>query len=85
MFQEYIEGDANRLIEVNGQENHDLGKKENVYQANGFKNRKEYLSDLADQYGVPEYVVFSIAEMLSESEDFEGLIVELEEHALMFV
>ena len=85
MFQEFIECDANRLTVVKGQKNHDLGKKENVYQANGFKNRKEYLSNLADQYGVPEYVVFSIAEMLGEIEDFDGLIVELEDHGSMFV
>jgi len=85
MFQEFIQGDTIRPKIEKSQENHDHCKEENMYQANGFKNREEYLSDLADQYGVPAYVVFSIAEMLGEIEDFDGLIVELEDHSSMFV
>jgi hypothetical protein len=51
----------------------------NVYQRNGFKNRKEYLQDLADEFGLPEDLVFMSADMLGESEDFDGLINILED------
>ena len=55
-----------------------------VYQENGFSNRDEHLSDLADQYGVPKHVVYSISEMLGENEDFDGLISTLEDYSLIF-
>lgn len=51
----------------------------NVYQRNGFKNRKEYLQDLADEFGLSEDLVFMSADMLGESEDFDGLINILED------
>ncbi len=51
----------------------------NVYQRNGFKNRKEYLQDLADEFGLSEDLVFMAADMLGESEDFDGLINTLED------
>lgn len=50
-----------------------------VYQRNGFKNRKEYLQDLADEFGLSEDLVFMAADMLGESEDFDGLINTLED------
>ena len=83
MFQEF-NGDATRQIVKTGQDNHDCGKEENVYQANGYKNRDEYLSELAEIYGVSEYVVYSIAELLGESEDFDGLVCALEDNSSMF-
>lgn len=46
----------------------------NVYQENGFKDRKEYLQSVADDFGVPYETVFDIADILGESEDFDGLI-----------
>jgi len=55
-----------------------------VYQENGFSNRDEYLSDLADNYGVSMCVVLSIAEILGENEDFDGLISTLEDYSLIF-
>jgi len=54
---------------------------ENVYQKNGFKDRTDYLRDLAEQYGVDSQTVFSLADMLGESEDFDGLVSELEDLA----
>lgn len=48
-----------------------------IYQDNGFKNRKEYLESLALDYD-PEYV-FTVAEILGEEEDFDGLLEILEE------
>lgn len=50
-----------------------------IYKRNGFKNRKEYLQDLADEFGLPEDLVFMSADMLGESEDFDGLINILED------
>lgn len=52
-----------------------------IYEEAGFKDRKDYLTDLADQFGVDEYVVFSLADMMGESEDFDGLVSELEDRS----
>ena len=46
----------------------------NIYIENGYKNRKEYLVSLADEYGV-----FALASILGAVEDFDGLINSLEE------
>ena len=51
----------------------------NVYQQNGFENRREYLIDLADNYCVDQGVVMSLAGMLGPSEDFDGLVSALED------
>jgi hypothetical protein len=56
----------------------------NVYQENGYKDRKDYLECMADDYGVPVEVVISMADVLGESEDFDGLIVALEDAEGMF-
>lgn len=42
-------------------------------------NRTEYLKALADDYGMDVSIVFSLADMLGPSEDFDGLICELED------
>lgn len=52
---------------------------EDVYKRNGYKNRDDYLKDLAANYGVDEETVYSLAEVLGETEDFDGLVVELED------
>lgn len=48
----------------------------NAYQENGFNNRKEYLADLAEEYGEK---VYYLAELLGPSEDFDGLVSMLED------
>jgi len=53
----------------------------NVYQENGYENRKEYLSSLADDFGISPKVVFSLALMLGEEEDFDGLVTSLEDYS----
>ena len=53
----------------------------NVYQENGYKNRKEYLQCLSEDYGVPLETVLVIADMLGISEDFDGLVSALEDYA----
>jgi hypothetical protein len=51
----------------------------NIYQQQGFRNRYDYLLDLADSYGIDSYVVFELADMLGDGEDFDGLVTELED------
>jgi hypothetical protein len=50
-----------------------------IYQENGFENRKEYLEDLADTYGIDVQTVFTLASILGSSEDFDGLVTALED------
>ena len=54
-----------------------------VYQENGFGSRDEYLSNLAEDYGISKMEVFYIAEILGENEDFDGLISTLEDYCMM--
>lgn len=51
----------------------------NVYKRHGYANREEYLHSLADEYGVSDDVVWSLAEVLGPSEDFDGLVSLLED------
>ena len=50
-----------------------------IYQQYGYKNRTDYLKELANQYGVDIAMVYALADMLGEGEDFDGLINALEE------
>jgi hypothetical protein len=47
-----------------------------IYQNNGFANREEYLDSLREEYGGLVDVLTSI---LPPSEDFDGLVTELED------
>jgi hypothetical protein len=49
---------------------------DNVYIQNGFANRNEYLNSLREDYGGLVDVLIGI---LPASEDFDGLITELED------
>lgn len=51
----------------------------NIYKENGFKNRNDYLDFLAEDYGVNPYKVHVLAELLGESEDFDGLITSIQD------
>jgi len=53
---------------------------ENVYQQNGYENRAEYLNSLADEMGVDLEVVRVAADMLGETEDFDGLVTTLQDY-----
>ena len=55
---------------------------ENVYQENGFANREEYLDELREEYGAE--LVDALTSVLPASEDFDGLITELEDNAGYF-
>lgn len=54
-------------------------KEENIYQENGYKNRKDYLKCLSEDYGVDLHAVYALADILSQEEDFDGLISQLED------
>jgi hypothetical protein len=58
--------------------------KDSVYLQNGFKNRHDYLQCMSEDYGVPLDVVYSLADVLGKSEDFDGLISALEDAEEMF-
>ena len=45
----------------------------NIYQENGYADRDDYLTCLSEDYGVSIEDVFSLAEMLGENEDCDGL------------
>ena len=49
------------------------------YQIHGYDSRTDYLLSLADEYDVPSYVVFALADVLGPNEDFDGLIISLED------
>ena len=51
----------------------------NVYIQNGYKDRDDYLQCMSDDYGVPIETVYSLADVLGESEDFDGLVSALED------
>ena len=42
--------------------------------------RKEYLNGLCDEYGIPMDIVYTMAELLGEEEDYDGLISSLEDY-----
>ena len=44
------------------------------------KTRRDYLTNLAGEYGLPKEVVFGFASALGPNEDHDGLIVELEDY-----
>ena len=50
-----------------------------VYTENGYKNRKDYLNALCEDYGVSTNEVYALAEILGADEDFDGLVIALED------
>lgn len=53
----------------------------NVYQKHGFKDRREYLANLAVEFEVDPDRVDALAVLLGENEDFDGLISELQDQS----
>lgn len=54
-----------------------------IYTENGYANRREYLDSMAAEYGVDKESVYMLASVLGKSEDFDGLIAELEDMEMM--
>ena len=53
--------------------------KSSIYQELGYKNRREYLETLADEYGIEIEHVLAMAALLGPDEDFDGLVTMLED------
>lgn len=51
-----------------------------VYNENGYENRIDYLRHMAQDYDVPTKDVYALADLLGPSEDFDGLVVALQDH-----
>ena len=52
-----------------------------IYTDEGYTSRRDYLENLADDYGVNRETVFALAAMLGRSEDFDGLVTTVEDIA----
>jgi len=50
-----------------------------VYQENGYRSRMDYLKCMAEDFGQDFDIVYALAELLGPSEDFDGLVVALED------
>jgi hypothetical protein len=53
------------------------------YIAHGYKDRDDYLESLAQEYGIDNMAVRMIADTLGPSEDFDGLVSELEDFSYL--
>ena len=51
----------------------------NPYTDNGYSSRADYLAQLCDEY--PADVVHTLADLLGETEDFDGLVSMLEDYS----
>ena len=49
------------------------------YTRHGYKDRGDYLNNLAEDHGVEPFAVNMMADILGDSEDFDGLVTELED------
>jgi hypothetical protein len=55
----------------------------NVYIENGYENRQDYLECMADESGISIDEVLMMADLLGESEDFDGLVSMVEDFSDM--
>ncbi len=51
----------------------------NIYEEHGYKNRMDYFKALAEEYDADLELVTTLADVLGEGEDFDGLVVMLED------
>jgi hypothetical protein len=54
----------------------------NIYSKHGYKDRQDYLSNLADNFGIDLSEVIAISDVLGSNEDFDGLVTSLEDYCL---
>jgi hypothetical protein len=50
-----------------------------IYTEEGYKNRRDYLESLAEDYGVELDSVLSLASTLGAEEDFDALVTAVED------
>lgn len=51
-----------------------------IYQQHGYENRRDYLDSLVDELGLDRPTVYAAATLLGPSEDFDGLVLALEDY-----
>ena len=56
---------------------------DDIYKNLGYRDRTEYLRSLAEDYGVDLWIVMELASMLGPSEDFDGLVVMVQDASEM--
>jgi hypothetical protein len=54
-----------------------------IYTEAGYKNRRDYLTCLAEEHGLNPAVVYSLACVLGASEDFDGLVIACQDAEAM--
>ena len=52
----------------------------NIYISKGYKDRKDYLQSLAEEFDIDFDTVVMVANTLGRNEDFDGLISALEDY-----
>ncbi len=52
---------------------------ENIYTQNGYESRRAYLTHLTEEYDTDLYTVYALADLLGPNEDFDGLVMALED------
>lgn len=52
---------------------------DDIYKKHGYSNRAEYLKSLAEKEGADLSAVIMLADLLGPSEDFDGLIVMVQD------
>jgi hypothetical protein len=52
-----------------------------IYTENGYESRADYLQCMADEYDTDLSTVLLLADLLGPSEDFDGLVSALKDHA----
>ena len=55
----------------------------NIYAEKGYRNRDHYLASMAEDFGCPLDTVLALADVLGPDEDFDGLVIALEDWADM--
>ncbi len=55
---------------------------DDIYKEHGFKDRTDYLHSLADEYGMPLEDVIALADILGQDEDFDQLVISLEDRSI---
>jgi hypothetical protein len=55
-----------------------------IYTERGYRDRHEYLRELALTYSVPVGFVLTLAGLLGPNEDFDGLVTGLEDYSDMY-
>lgn len=52
----------------------------NIYQQHGYTDRLDYLKGISDEHNVPLNVVVSVAELMGDGEDFDGLVSAVQDY-----